>query len=113
MLQEKETIFGHGKGFKALHGKTRHQLTEEIQNGELRWDDPMKEVDKWVDNLKREIIAEELKEEIEKTNAPITEEEFVILKRRKRKQNILPVADTWVTKKWLLKMKYSPIFMLP
>ena len=91
MSQAKDTPLGHSKGFKTLHDNTRKQVLENIHKGELNWDDPMKEVNKWVDNLKGKNDAEELQEELEKLNTPLKEEEFIqYFKKKKEKTESSP-----------------------
>ena len=48
MDQASATPFGSGSGYDAIHGSARKEVMEDIHNGNLEWDDPVKEVNKWV-----------------------------------------------------------------
>ena len=64
MDQESATPFGDGKGYEALHGSARQEVMDKIHAGDLVWDDPVEEVNKWIEELKAAYDQHKLDEEV-------------------------------------------------
>ena len=74
--QAAPTPIGHGVGYNIFHGEDRHDTAKKVLNRELKWEHPMEEVNQWIAHLQRAYSEEELKEEIDAINRPITTEDF-------------------------------------
>ena len=64
MNQASATPFGNGDGYDALHGSARQTVMDQIHNGELKWKDPVEEVNQWVDELQATYDQEKLADEV-------------------------------------------------
>lgn len=76
MDQASATPFGGGKGYNMLHGPEREQVMKDILNGDLKWNDPVTEVNKWVANLRTVYDPVALEIEVAKLAGDIIVVEF-------------------------------------
>lgn len=91
LSQATPTPLGHGQGYDLFHGPDRHKTAEAVLRGELDWEHPMEEVNKFIAQLKTAHDPEELAEEIAKINGDITAEEFrFYFKKKEESTESLP-----------------------
>ena len=76
MNQASATPFGNGDGYDALHGLARQTVMDQIHNGELKWKDPVEEVNRWVDELQATYNQENLADEVNQIGKAISVKEF-------------------------------------
>lgn len=74
--QAASTPMGSGEGYNKFHGDERHETARKVLSGEMDWQHPVEEVNKFIENLRLAFDKDHMQVEAKKINAPVTAGEF-------------------------------------
>ena len=76
MDQASATLFGSGDGYDALHGLAHKSVMDQIHKGDLKWKDPVEEVNRWVGELQAAYDGKNLIDEVNQIGKAISVDTF-------------------------------------